>query len=328
MLNVYTVNPYKEYIFGSLKHFVAGESHYYTSAENLNIMRFFKVLEDLKERDSHLKIYGVSFYKEDDNKEMYIPLPADILFPRKGEEGKPIIIKYSQNKPFIKGTTKNYEYKSGYISLTSFINYMNNSIENLDLKENIFKKQEKAGVALDYETKISRFSEEEDSGRLYFTQRLGFYNPFKIAFIVNGNLKEDSSFLGAERNKVKVNKAQVKNLDKLQNDLNIEKDNIYKFYLLSHGFFDTEKEVKINDLSFEVLWMFSAGSEWISGYKKPALYMLKPGTVLVLRAKNSGKLNTLCQIFPVEDVNNIVSKEKNFLDFGWNSGIIFKEVKI
>lgn len=322
MINVYKVNPYKEYIFGSLKHFVAEESHYYTSAESLNIMRFFKIVEDLKKGDSHLKIYGISFYKEDDNKEIYIPLPADILFPRKGEGGNPIITKYSQNKPFIKGTTKNYEYKPAYISLTSFINYMNNSIENLNLEENIFKKQEKAGIALDYETKISRFSEEKDSGRLYFTQRLGFIKHFKIAFMVSGDLKEDCSFLGAERNKVKIEKAEVKNLDKLQNDINIEKDNIYKFYLLSHGFFDVEKEIKINDLTFEVLWMFSAGSEWISGYKKPALYMLKPGTVLVLKAKNSGKLNMLCQIFPVEDVNSI-SKEKNFLDFGWNSGIIF-----
>lgn len=331
MFRVYKIIPCKELMFGSLKHFVAGESHYYTSSESLNIMRFFKLVEDLKEEE-FVKICAVGFFSESDGS-FLVPLPADILFPRKGREGNPVMAKYREDYVFIKGTLEHYEYKRAYVKLSCLLkDYLHGRLDCFNKRDDnkegdkegileessILKREQKVGLGVDYESKTSK------EGRLYFTQRLGVRSNYFLSILVEGKLREAESFVGAERTRafVKDSGLDVKSLEELQN---IKEGEFYKFYLLSHAFFDDSK-VYINGIEFELKWIFSAGAEWISGWRKPALYMLRPGSVLVLRAKTSGNVRRLCQIEAFEGVINIIEGKRSFLDFGWNTGIIMREV--
>ena len=132
-LELWEINTFDFWLFGSLKNFQAGIDTFRDPKFPPDIVKFFHLL-DLEEAFP----IGVFLKKEN---EIYFPVPADILQPRKGEKGKlkvsPLISKEKLNKeflkenssevfltdredldilPFIKESETKYEGASGYIS--------------------------------------------------------------------------------------------------------------------------------------------------------------------------------------------------------------------
>jgi len=76
--------------------------------------------------------------------------------------------------------------------------------------------------------------------------------------------------------------------------------------------------------------LFNGGKEWISGFRKPAIQMLKPGSVFILKALQSGSLRRLTYIvwedlvpvYESKDSKKIKKKEVELHNYGWNFGIL------
>jgi CRISPR-associated protein Cmr3 len=305
---------------------------------------------------------GVFLKKEN---EIYFPVPADILQPRKGEKGKlkvsPLISKEKLNKeflkenssevfltdredldilPFIKESETKYEGASGYISFEKIKKYLsegNLSASTGDLKNlNYFIEEElKVGITVDFE----KFTAMESRIYTSFINRPKGNSSLVVAVIFkekkNTKFQEGIYYIGGETRVSKVQKIKIPELEKiLTQSIEIKKGDLYKIYLLSHtyieGALDIGKILDIGGTKFKLIWSFSRGKEWISGFRKPAIEMLQPATVLVIEAledKIINKLNyisakALLPIFEDKNTTRIKKKVLPLHYFGWNYGLL------
>jgi CRISPR-associated protein Cmr3 len=120
----------------------------------------------------------------------------------------------------------------------------------------------------------------------------------------------------------------------------IEKGKLYKLYLLTHTYIKGElkigKTLRVEGLDFELVWSFTKGKEWISGFRKPAVEMLLPGTVLLLKAKDEGCLKrltyieekTILPVYESKECKKIKEECISLHNYGWNYAILvpFREV--
>ncbi len=334
-MKLFKVKAYNSLWFGGLKHMSGGEEHYLSSLMLPSIMVFF----DFVKKDKKGACYGVALC--DDSNNIYLPSPADIVGERK-KGGNWRVLKFYENLnlkgktfqlPLIKGTLKAFENTEGYfITKEGFKEWKEGNISDKYMKDwNCFAKAElKVGLQINKDTKTA------EESMLYFQERIRLKRGVYISFIAE-NLTSDEGFIGGERNPAKVEEVMsVRSL--FGNNLEINKGSYYRLYLLTHsyiGSFNMEEEPNHTDIelklkpvhgnseaNFKVVWIYSKGSEFISGYDKPAVEMLRPGTVILLRAKESAKFKDIVQICNVPNANKI--PKDNFLESGWNTGILAK----
>lgn len=327
-MKLFEVIPQNPIWLGGLKHITAGDEHYMRSVFLPNIMRFFKFVKKEKERKG--ACYGV-FLAKDEN--LLLPAPADIVGKRK-TGGDWRILKLEGRIPLIKRTLEAYETVSGYLikseAFNKWIEYKNLSNNDFQKLNDLIDVDRRTGI------KIDREEGTAEEGFLYTQERIRLKEGVKLLFLARECYKKEG-FFGGERNPAtirEVSKNYEKSLKEIfQGSVKVERGKIYRFYLTSHTYLNaslevssSEKNITIRDfqgekIDFKVLWLFSAGTEFISGFGKPALNMLKPGTVFLLEALESGRLNKLCQIF----AEPLVNKVERFLDSGWNSGLLISE---
>ncbi|MFZ8860066.1 MAG: hypothetical protein ACO2PP_06145, partial [Thermocrinis sp.] len=133
------------------------------------------------------------------------------------------------------------------------------------------------------------------------------------------------STVGGERKYAKVKPAEDELINFLKEYVDIKRDKLYKFYSTTHLYADLKSEIKLNgNIKFKVEWVYSLPPEWVSGYRKPFLYMLRPGTVLWLRALEDGMCERLCQVSSGSEVIKYNGGTKDLLKRGWNSGILLE----
>ena len=308
-MKLYLLEPYDVLSFGGLKNFSAGESHIQKSSFPPPIMRFFPYFK---------KVFSVLLVK---GEEAYLPVPADCLKPRKGEKGDPLIapLKF----PPLLETEKPYEPATGFISLSDFVNKYANGNSKFALKElgEFLAMEPRVGVKLSVE---SRTSEES---MLYSQDFLRFKDDTFLGVVASekDGLKELNK-MGGEGRLVML-KGEKDLPDFLKGSLDLKKGGMYKFYLLSHTFveggLEREKEsnVKIGGKEFKLIWLHNSGSEFISGFRKPFVEMLRPASVLILEALEDGKVPRVCQI---ESSPSVIEEGDKFLERGWNSGVIME----
>ncbi len=252
--------------------------------------------------------------------------------------------------PFIRESEPKYEGAKGFIPFEKFKCYFENinfHATTNDLKGlNEFVEFEiKVGLTINFDN----FTAEES--RLYTTfvlrpkkkTSLGVLYLKKHSFEC---LKGGDYHIGGETRVSKVLKVDGNNQafndlkSFLTQNVKIAKDKLYKLYLLTHTYIEGELKIgrtlKAEGLEFELVWSFTKGKEWISGFRKPALEMLLPGTVLVLKAKNEGCLKrltyieekTILPVYESKDSKEIKDECINLHNYGWNYAILttFKEV--
>ena len=308
-MKLYLLEPYDVLSFGGLKNFSAGESHIQKSSFPPPIMRFFPYFR---------KVYSVLLVKDG---EAYLPVPADCLKPRKEKKGDPIIapLKF----PPVLEEEKPYEPAQGFVSVSDFVEKYTSGEGGFVLKElgEFLATEMRVGV------KLSVSSRTSEESMLYSQDFLRFKEDTLLGILASetDGLKSLNK-IGGEGRLAKL-KGKMDLADFFKDKLTLKKGNLYKFYLLSHVFVEggikREKNIKIGDREFKVLWLHSAGSEFISGFRKPFVEMLKPASVLVLEAVENGEINRVCQI---ESSPSVIDRREKFLERGWNSGIIM-EVK-
>jgi len=355
------VKPVDSYVIGGLRNFQAGTDTYRETLTLPDITKFFALL-DLND----FKVCGVFLKSGND---IYFPIPADFLRPRKGQRGN---LKLSQLRkvedlksregdvifdiepeyiPYIEeeGDTK-YEGASGFISFEYLERYFSTGELGEKLSTDVIKsisdfvKQElKIGLTLDFD----RFAAEES--RLYMTFVNRVQKGVKLVALLEqkGNDVKESPpngffYFGGETRVAEIKTEPLGGnnlLSFLEEDLEIKDGNLYRFYLTSHTYISGEleigRELKVGECEFILDWVFSAGKEWISGFAKPAIRMLKPGTVLILRAlescKNIKRLHYIeseafLPIFKEKNaeksVHNLVRNKTNPHHYGWNYGIL------
>lgn len=321
-MKLYLFEPYDMLTFGGLRHFGAGESHVQKAEFPPPIMRFFELFQ---------KVYGVVLYKKE---EFYLPVPADCVKQRKGEKAQAFRLPYGI-PPLIKGRRLLSEkgkpsafeqVKEGFIKWSDFVRvYLERSAEEFCLHEleELVKKELRVGIALNKDMRIAQ------EGMLYSQDFLRL--DCQIGLLAE-NPRERLYYntLGGERRIAKfVEEKEV--MEELSEVITIRKDFVYGFYCLSHLFVDggleIGKEIRVGNLKFKMEWYFGS-SEWVSGFAKPFLQMLKPGSFLWLKPLEEGGTKRLCQVDSKPAVSNIKGKLKrewnldNFLDRGWNCGIL------
>ncbi len=79
MLELYEIRPYDFWLFGGLRNFQAGSDTFREPIFPPDIMKFFHLV-DLK------KCIPVGIFLKKEN-ELFFPVPADLLQPRKGVKG-------------------------------------------------------------------------------------------------------------------------------------------------------------------------------------------------------------------------------------------------
>jgi len=311
------LTPEDALTFGSLKNFTAGESHYQHSTFPPPIMRFFSL-----GNGTALKIMGV-FLKH--RNELFLPMPADCLKKRKQEEEEVYVPKWNEElkspfvEPFEKGELLNLEQAEGFCSFSDFAESYAKGKSFSAKRETLFQEEERVGVKLNYDKRVSQ------EGYLYSRIYLRFENSRIVLLVDQDVQKPFFATVGGERRYAKVKPVKDRFLDFLNETVSIEKDRLYKFYSTTHLYADLKGEVKINgDIKFKVEWVFSLEPEWVSGFAKPFLYMLRPGTVLWLRALESGLCKRLCQISSRKEVIKYGNESKDLLKRGWNSGILLE----
>ncbi|WP_448588497.1 type III-B CRISPR module-associated Cmr3 family protein [Thermocrinis sp.] len=295
--------------FGTLKNFTAGEAHYQHLDFPPPIMRFFSL-------GKTLKVMGVFLAK---GEELYAPIPADTLTERKAKSGEALVPEFHQTlkRPFFlpkEGKLLSLEQAKGFCSLKDiFEKYAEG--QPFEIKEQGIKFEERTGISLNYDLRIAE--EKYLYSRIFV--RLSDYS---IVLLVEGEWdKIEYSTVGGERRMARLKEGDIPWLkDKLSQKVSIDRGKLYKFYATTHLHFDPNKELSLNGLKFGIDWISSQEPEYVSGFKKPFLYMLKPGTVLWLRAKEDGIVKRLCQISVKNGVINLT-------DRGWNSGIVLEVEK-
>ena len=337
--------------FGGLKHMIAGEEHYTKSVPLPNIMRFFKIV-----KPNGGGCFGVILY-ESKRRAFLFTCPADIV-GRKKKGGDWRVLELSKVNikvcgedqpllPLIKKSLEGFESAGGYfithkglekweeISKYGGCKSRYKELEKEIVKvEDIVKTELRVGLRIDKETKTA------EDRMLYFRERIRFSKErdVKLLFLTDKDEVGKEGFIGGERNRAYIrrfgeNEHEI--LELLCADMDVEKNGYYKLYLLTHTYLENPKEgasVTLRSienkkiLKFQLVWIFSKGSELISGYEKPAINMLKPGTVLVLRAEESGRFNKMCQVMIGESLSKSIGEARlnsgNFLSSGWNTGIL------
>jgi CRISPR-associated protein Cmr3 len=164
--------------------------------------------------------------------------------------------------------------------------------KNFEVKyDEIFQEEERVGVKLNYDKRVS------EDRHLYSRIYLRFKNSHIVLLVEDDINKAFLSTVGGERKYAKIKPAGDEFINFLKEPVDIKRDKLYKFYSTTHLYADLKSEIKLNgNIKFKVEWVSSLPPEWVSGYKKPFLYMLRPGTVLWLRALEDGMCERLCQI--------------------------------
>ncbi|GEM_PF-859554 len=345
-MRLFRVKGYNAFWFGGLKHFTE-EEHYLPGLELPSIMRTFRLIK------KGTPCYGVFFWKEDE-KDIFIPVPADVVGERKKgrfEKGDLKISYYSEEScvPEIDEKEKAYEPLDRYFISSENLKTAWAEGREKDLKvipaDELFASENRVGLKLNKNTMTGEI------GRLYFHDRMRLQSGVSICFLAEELDTSRGEFFGGERNPAEVEEVNrlPEGFSGLVKPREIKKGKRYKFYILTHTFVkggllknrDSGKKLTLEDrdknkVEFELLWVFSKGSELVSGWRRPALEMLKPGTVLVLVAcEDSKDFGSLCQIrsspqvlyIDWEDGEEKVLDDKTFFKRGWNSGILVEDKK-
>jgi CRISPR-associated protein Cmr3 len=318
------LTPEDALTFGSLKNFTAGESHYQQTTFPPPIMRFFSLGKEQGLKP--LKIAGV-FIKHQEK--LFLPLPADCLKKRKEKGEKIYVPRWNEElkRPFIEPFERekdkvellNLEQAEGFCSFSDFRDHYAKG-ENFEVKyDEIFQEEERVGVKLNYDKRVSK------DRHLYSRIYLRFKNSHIVLLVEDDINKAFLSTVGGERKYAKVKPAEDELINFLKESVDIKRDKLYKFYSTTHLYADLKSEIKLNgNIKFKVEWVSSLPPEWISGYRKPFLYMLRPGTVLWLRALEDGMCGRLCQVSSGSEVIKYNGGTKDLLKRGWNSGILLE----
>ncbi|MDQ7083101.1 MAG: type III-B CRISPR module-associated Cmr3 family protein [Aquificota bacterium] len=303
------VKGYNAFWFGGLKHFTE-EEHYLPGLELPNIMRTFRLLK------KGTPCYGVFFWREDE-RDLFLPVPADIVGRRKKKQfrdGDLRIAYYNGKIPQIDDKENAYETLGQYFIssenlMSAWAEGDQNSLKVLPAGE-FFEVENKVGLKLDRKTMTG------EEGRLYFHDRMRLKKGVSLCFLAKELDTTKGKFFGGERNPVEIEESTKlpEGFESLLKSRSIEAGKRYKLYTLTHTFVEgglvverdrgktlTLKDTEEKEAEFELLWVFFQGSEFVSGRgtdgEKPAIEMLKPGTVMVLRAKNNAQsFGSLCQI--------------------------------
>lgn len=281
--------------------------------------------------------YGVLLCDDKDN--VYLPCPADIVGERKKGKNWRILKFYEGlnlngktfNLPLIKGTLTTFESAEGYfITAKGFEEWKKEgkiSEEHIKKWNYFMEKEIKVGLQINKDTGTA------EERMLYFQERIRLRSntknkmEFYISFIAERCISYEG-FLGGERNPATVEETNNAKLP-FNNVLEIKKDSYYRLYLLTHSYINELAPQKVLNLkaiygeaeaNFEVIWVYSRGSDLISGYDKPGLEMLRPGTVILLKATESASLKDIVQINNIPEAEGI--PKHNFLESGWNTGIL------
>ncbi len=338
-VRLYEVIPYDAFAFGDLSNFQAGEESWRRTLEIPDVSRFFHLVDAKK-----TKICGVFI---SDKEKILLPVPGDVVAPRKGEEGC-LSVSILKSKPdkaitdiksdYFPETEGKVESAQGFISFNIFKNYIK-GCENLGITDNlikssdIFVKEFKVGLSLNQDT----FTAEE--GRLYMTTYVRLKNNYSYLILTWGDeyIEEGDYHIGGETRVAKIKEFNDQKFKEfLEEKVKVNENKLYRLYLTSSTYVSGElkigTKIVVDNLEFELVWAFISGKEWISGYRKPAILMLKPGSVLILKANKNGNLTRLTFIeekayLPVykdKDKAEILNEEKEPSFFGWNYGIFEK----
>ncbi|RME09738.1 MAG: hypothetical protein D6804_05455, partial [Aquificota bacterium] len=272
----------------------------------------------------------------------YIPAPADVVKERKKKDNYEVkILRLSrEGVPLITGTDKAFEtVGNAFISYQHFVESYSRGMENIKVYplEEFISVEYRIGIGLDKDRRVAKETllysqeflrlerKERENNQLKFARAY-------ISVLADGRWEDagqETAGLGGERRLAFVKEESIRPFEK---PIQIERGKTYKFYCTSHlsveGGLRRGSALKINSLSFELLWLFGGGVEYVSGFAKPFLQMLRPGSVLLLKALDGGGLGCrLCQIDGKPKVNvrkGIRWDMDNFLDRGWNSGILME----
>ncbi|NPA14859.1 MAG: hypothetical protein GXN97_06715 [Aquificae bacterium] len=331
------------WLFGGLKNFQAGEDTYREVLFPPDVIKFFHLTDITK-----CKPVGV-FIKQEE--ELYLPAPADLLRPRKGEPG-PLAVATLKEPPAyaitdletdllpvapeveIEGRKIKYEGASGFIPIKHLKEYLEKG--TIEGNSSLIKTvadfvafEPKVGLTLDFD----RFNAQES--RLYFTFVVRPKKGTSLAVLFDGNCEGLKGFyhIGGETRVSELKESTFpENL--INRKVYVQKGNLYRFYLLTHTFveggLEKRKTLKVAGKEFEVVWFFSAGAEWISGFRKPGIKMLKPGGVMVLRALEEGEVDgftflearTLLPVYKDKNSTEVDNEIKDLHLFGWNRGFL------
>jgi len=338
MVRLLKVKTLDFWAFGGLRNFQAGVETFRRSLFPPDVMKFFHLVDLNK-----VSVCGVLL---EQNSTLYFPVPADLTRPRKKKEGnlEVSLLKRAEGVtdlsfeclPIAK-KGKKVETASGFLAFERVREYFlkvesfTAPVKALKSLSDFVKEEIKVGLTLNKDF----FTAQE--GRLYanFVLRPGKDEKNETHLVALLKEKGDFSFeegfyyFGGE---ARVSYARVEQNEELngflEEKVKVEKGNLYRFYLLSHAFVNGElepgKELVVGDLKFKLVWSFSAGGEWISGYEKPGAFMLKPGSVFLLEAKEEGELSRLS---PISGRARLPRRhgsleEVELSNYGWNWGIL------
>jgi len=350
-MKLYHIRPFDTVVFGENRGSVLGDDHEKGGKFPPEIMKLFNL--------GDVKFLGIFPLRE---REIFLPMPADVLTRRKSKGGPYYIpwlnslsglsFKTDLNRNLLPwtGVHDALERAGGYIPASSFFEeYIKVRSGRLHIDASkytdgdLFKEEVRIGIAIDYSTGTVKES------MLYTHVHYRLEYGFVVLVHKDGMGRPSIAPVGGERKVSRIGDFEDEKFTKeAMKKENIREGEIYKFYLTTHAFVDSElepgSEITIADavnnegdrIDMKVIWMYSAGAEWISGIetrpgedgmrRKPALYMLRPGTVFLLEAKGNGNLNRFSQIIaPInlnENDNGI--DESRFIERGWGSGIIWK----
>ncbi len=317
-MKLYRIKPFDTVFFGENRSSVAGDDHEKGAKFPPEIMKLFNL--------GNNRFLGVFPMKGND---IYLPMPADVMHRRKSEENYHIIPRIveieahfatdlcTRKLPWIDEFGA-FERAGGYLKVSDFVRYMKVPYGKLEVhpEKDLFMQELRIGIALNYSTRTVKES------MLYAHVHVRTTDGFAI--LVHGEIGKTYENVGGERKVARIEELDYPSFLELEKPLHIVEGDLYKFYLTTHAFLSDSmlpySSIYVQDIEMELVWLFSAGSEWIGGFGKPAILTLKPGTVLILKAKMDGEVSSFAQITdPLE-----LPDKDSFLGRGWGSGILWK----
>ncbi len=352
-MKFYRIKPFDTVVFGENKSSVAGDDHEKGSKFPPEIMKLFNL--------GNVKFFGIfPIYDEI----VLLPAPADLLGKRKSKDGpyyipkvngisKDSIVDFETDLevgslPWV-DAFEELEKVNGYVDVKGFRGVMDGGLDyvNVFSESDLFEREVRIGISLDFSTGTVQES------MLYTHVHLRVKEGFLIA--LSNGVNAFMMTIGGERKVSRIQEEEgglgLKNL--MDGKIQLEKGKRYKFYLTTHAFLNGNlkpgSEITIGSaldnsgdgVRMTVGWVYSAGAEWISGVekevdengelrKKPAVYMLKPATVIVLTPKDDGgEISRLAQIkepvnFDIGSPEGRKIDKNRFIERGWGSGIIWE----
>ena len=352
-MKFYRIKPFDTVVFGENKSSVAGDDHEKGSKFPPEIMKLFNL--------GKVKFFGIfPIYGEN----VLLSAPADLLGKRKSKGGPyhiPKVNGISKNSivdfetdlgvgslPWV-DAFEELEKVNGYVDVKGFRSIMDGRLDyvNVFSESDLFERELRIGISLDFSTGTVQES------MLYAHFHLRVKEGFLIA--LSNGVNAFMMTIGGERKVSRIQEEEgglgLKGL--MDGKIRLEKGKRYKFYLTTHAFLNGNlkpgSEITIGSaldnssdgIRMRVEWVYSAGAEWISGVekevdengelrKKPAVYMLKPATVIVLTPKDDGgEISRLAQIkepvnFDIGSPEGRKIDKNRFIERGWGSGIIWE----